>query len=188
MYTVWSVGYRSTTWSNLVVLLVFCSVLQQATAQLHLFISKEDAETYLSEYFSFKKGSKFVNSSQNHVELRRRLNRDGLFYFRDELPRKVVPYSSWNANDHGAESKCILSFYVTDRSIDLNNTAKLVFFPAGECDVTARMRATPLARCFDSRSGRTKSTPRVSVNDLTTLCHCLVMVFIYFTRYAFVEL
>ena len=40
---------RSTTWSNLVVLLVFCAVLNQATAQLNLFLSKEDAKNYLSE-------------------------------------------------------------------------------------------------------------------------------------------
>ncbi|XP_027057113.1 cytoplasmic tyrosine-protein kinase BMX-like isoform X3 [Pocillopora damicornis] len=51
MYTIWFVGHRSTTWSYLVVLLVFCSILQRATAQLHLFITKEDANTHLKMNF-----------------------------------------------------------------------------------------------------------------------------------------
>ena len=50
----------STTWCSLVVLLVFCSVLNQASAQLNLFLSKEDTKNYLSEQLSFEKGEKFV--------------------------------------------------------------------------------------------------------------------------------
>lgn len=93
---------RSTTWSFLVVLLVFYSVLNQATAQLNMFISEEDAKTYMSEYFSFKEGKKFVNISQ--TMWRRRLNRDSLFYFRDGLSRKVVPHSSRSSCNYGPES------------------------------------------------------------------------------------
>ncbi|KAJ7390500.1 hypothetical protein OS493_024532 [Desmophyllum pertusum] len=54
MCTVSFMGRRSTTWSYLVVLLVFCFVLNQATAQLSLFISKEDAKTFLKMDFQGK--------------------------------------------------------------------------------------------------------------------------------------
>lgn len=49
MCTVALKGSRSTAWSYLVVLLGFFSILNQATAQLNLYVSKEDAKSYLSE-------------------------------------------------------------------------------------------------------------------------------------------
>lgn len=45
---------RPTTWSCLVVLLVFCSAFNQATAQLNLYLSKEDAKQYLKMDFQGK--------------------------------------------------------------------------------------------------------------------------------------
>lgn len=47
-------SHRSTTWSYLVALLAFSSVLNQAAAQLNMFISKEDAKTYMKMEFQGK--------------------------------------------------------------------------------------------------------------------------------------
>lgn len=58
---------RSTTWSYLVAVLVFSSVLDLTSAQLYLFVSKEDATNYLSKYFSFEKGEKSKNIP-HHVD------------------------------------------------------------------------------------------------------------------------